>query len=124
MTVAQLAREPLILPPVGEHGRTVIDAAFRAQGASPVVGFESSDRSIRLSLAAEGLGVALSSAVAVGRSDLPLRALKLEGAATRHALALAWAEQALRARAVAAFVAFARHRTRAWLPSAGGGDRP
>jgi DNA-binding transcriptional LysR family regulator len=118
VSVHQLAAEPLIVPPHGEHGRRVIDEAFRAQGATPIVAFESSDRSIRLALAAEGLGVALSSALGVARGDPSLPTLGLQGAATRHALVLAWGEQAVRAKAAAAFVAFARERTRTWLPLA------
>jgi DNA-binding transcriptional LysR family regulator len=115
VTLDQIGTEPLILPPPGELGRAMVDQAFRARGLEPHVGFESADPGLRITLAAAGLGAALTSQPYLRRSNASVAGLTLADIDTLHSLALAWTERGTRTRAVADFVEHARGGTRDWV---------
>lgn len=112
--LAELAEQPLVVPPQSSFART-LDRVFGERGLVPRIRFSVGDEAMLLGLAAENLavGVATRGRVAA-HPDLRLSVVEAADADLRGTSGVAWTERALRTRAVAALVDFAR----GWRPDA------
>jgi DNA-binding transcriptional LysR family regulator len=106
--LAELVGEPLILPPQSSISM-IVEHAFRAHDLVPTIGFEISDQHTLLELAAEGLGLGVSTRTTVqAYPDLALWAVELADAPLRGQAVVAWSERGIRTKAVQAMVQHAQ----------------
>jgi DNA-binding transcriptional LysR family regulator len=106
--LVELVGEPLILPPQSSISM-IVEHAFRAHDLVPTIGFEISDQHTLLELAAEGLGLGVSTRATVqAHPDLALWVVELADASLRGQAVVAWTERGIRTRAVQAMVRHAQ----------------
>jgi DNA-binding transcriptional LysR family regulator len=110
----EVVDEPLIMPPHSSLS-WIIDQAFRARGLTPSVRFHITDQHTLLELAAEGIGVGVSTRFAVAqRPELSLHVVHAADAQLTGIGVAAWTERGIRNKAVQALV----NHARAWAATA------
>ena len=108
VSLEDLATEPLILPPHSSMA-WILDRAFAARGLTHQVRFHISDQHTLVELAAEGIGVGVTSRVAIAmHPELSLHALEVADADLKGTGVAVWTQRGIRNRAVQALVAHAQ----------------
>jgi DNA-binding transcriptional LysR family regulator len=108
----ELAAEPLIVPP-DSTPKLILERAFLKHGLVPRVTLWVVDTRLRLELAAQGLGIALTTTGGLRHhNDLALTPVHVRDESLIGSAVVAWAEPAIRKRAVAVLVQLARETGR------------
>ncbi len=104
----ELVNEPLIMPPHSSL-EWIVDQAFAARELKHCVRFHITDRHTLLEMAAEGIGVGVTTRMAIAQHpDLSVHAVEALNAELKGIGVAAWTERAVRNRAVQALVAHAQ----------------
>ena len=110
----ELVREPLIVPPHSSLS-WILEHGCRTLGLQHSVRFHISDQGTALEMAAEGLGVGVSTRPAIAQvPELSLHAVEPADAQLKGAVVAAWTERGIRNRAVQALV----NHVQAWAQTA------
>jgi DNA-binding transcriptional LysR family regulator len=110
VALEELVGEPLIIPP---HSSLVwiLEHAFRTRGLAPSVCLQISDQHTLLELAAEDMGIGVSTrGVMALYPELALKAVEVTNAPLKGRAVAAWTERGIRTKAVQALV----HHAQAW----------
>jgi DNA-binding transcriptional LysR family regulator len=116
VSLEDLVGEPLILPPHSSMS-WILDQAFAARGLQHHVRYHISDQHTLVELAAEGIGIGVTSRLAIGLyPELALHAVDLANADLSAIGVVMWTERGIRNRSVQALVAHAQTwaRTAHW----------
>lgn len=110
LQVEELVGESLILTPPGAPTRRAVDRAATAVGRQPSVRFETNDMTLLRTLAARGLGVAVSPRSIAESPGEPVTVVELDGLLGRRTVGLLWSEGRHQSPAVRSFLRLARQR--------------